>query len=308
MGIAFVFPGQGSQYIGMYSGFLSKKEFEKYFDVIKEILGKNFVERVEDGPEEVLKDTRVSQPAIFSVSCMLADYLKDNGIIPKCVAGHSLGEYSAFYSAGVFDFEGGLKLVKKRAEIMNEIAQKHDGGMWAVIGGNLEEIEESLKGFQGEELFLWAANYNSPGQIVLSGNRDAFNIWYSKMKEKVKRVISLSVSGPFHSPLMKEAEEIFKETLEGFKFDNPKLRVVSSTTASVVNGEEEVKNILLKQFTNSVRWIDTVNYMIYNMGVNCFIEVGPGKVLQGLIKKINPDVKTLGLEKPEDLDNIKGEI
>lgn len=308
MSVAFVFPGQGSQSVGMYSSVLSKKEFVYYFEIIEKILGEDFIDIVQNGSQEDIKDTKISQPAIFSLSCMLADYLMNNNIVPDCVAGHSLGEYAAFYSAGVFDFETGLRLIKRRAEVMSEVGEKQNGGMWAIIGGDLKEIENSLSDFREKPKLLWIANYNSPGQIVLSGNKEAFEIWYDNMREKVKKIVPLAVSGPFHSPLMEEAEGLFRGYLEEFTLGDPKIKVISSTTGNIVKNKEEVKSILLKQFTNSVRWVDTVSVMIDKENISCFIEIGPGKVLQGLIKRIDPDVKVLGFEKPEDLDIVKGEI
>lgn len=302
----FVFPGQGSQYVGMFSEFLDKEEFKGYFEKVKEIIGEDFIKKVQEGPEDVLRDTRISQPAIFIVSAILSDYLMENDVIPKYLAGHSLGEYSAFYAGRVFNFETGLKLIKKRAEVMSSVAEGVDGGMWAVIG-DLNEIEESLTELQKEEIPLWAANYNAPSQLVLSGKKEAFEIWYSKMKDKVKKVVPLSVSGPFHSPLMREAEEVFKGYLENVEFSDPKTDIVSSTTGEVVKSKEEAKEILVKQFTSSVRWIDTVNKLT-DLGERIFIEVGPGKILQGLIKKIDPNVKVLGVEKIEDLEKIRGEL
>jgi len=302
----FVFPGQGSQYVGMFSEFLDKEEFKDYFERVKEVVGEDFIKKVQEGPEDVLRDTRISQPGIFIVSVILSDYLMENGVIPKYLVGHSLGEYSAFYAGKVFNFETGLKLIKKRAEVMNSVAERVDGGMWAVIG-DLSEIEESLMELQKEEIPLWAANYNAPSQLVLSGKKEAFEIWYSKMKNKVKKVVPLSVSGPFHSPLMREAEEIFKSYLENIEFSDPKTYIVSSTTGDVVKSKEEAKEILVKQFTSSVRWIDAINKLT-DLGERIFIEVGPGKVLQGLIKKIDFNVKVLGVEKVEDLEKIRGEL
>jgi len=305
MKVCFVFPGQGSHYVGMFSPFLEKSEYRYYFQVIERILGKEFIDKIQNGPEEVLKDTRISQPAIFSVSAMLSDFLKKEGILAEYAVGHSLGEYSAFYYAEVYNFEDGLNLIKKRSEVMSEVAEKVKGGMWAILSGDLGEIENSVKESQKEGLNIFIANYNSPGQIVLSGENEAYDFWYQKMKDKIKRVVPLPVSGPFHSPLMKEAEEIFKEYLINFNFNKPKYKVFSSTTCDFV--ENNIKDILIKQFTGSVRWIETIN-SIYNLGIDYFIEVGPGKVLQGLIKKIIPEVKVLGIEKPEDLETLKGEL
>ena len=303
----FVFPGQGSQYVGMFSDFLNRKEFAVYFDRVRELLGDEFIRKVQDGPEEVLKDTKISQPAIFIVSAILSDYVMENGIIPNYLAGHSLGEYSAFYAGKVFDFGTGLNLIKRRAEVMSDVAEKITGGMWAVIGGELAEIEESLKELQKDGKSLWAANYNAPSQIVLSGEKEAFEEWYSKMKDRIKRVVPLSVSGPFHSPLMKEAEEIFSSYLQKMDFNDPKVPIVSSTSGDIVKDKEEAKAILVKQFTSSVKWVDTVNKLI-SLGEKVFIEIGPGKVLQGLIKKIDPNVKVLGIEKVADFESIRGEL
>lgn len=303
----FVFPGQGSQYVGMFSDFLNRKEFAIYFDRVRELLGDEFIRKVQDGPEEVLKDTKISQPAIFIVSAILSDYVMENGIIPNYLAGHSLGEYSAFYAGKVFDFGTGLNLIKRRAEVMSDVAEKITGGMWAVIGGELAEIEESLGELQKDGKSLWAANYNAPSQIVLSGEKEAFEEWYSRMKERIKRVVPLSVSGPFHSPLMKEAEEIFSSYLQKMDFNDPKVPIVSSTSGDIVKDKEEAKAILVKQFTSSVKWVDTVNKLI-SLGEKVFIEIGPGKVLQGLIKKIDPNVKVLGIEKVADFESIRGEL
>jgi len=303
----FVFPGQGSQYVGMFSDFLNRQEFAVYFDIVRELLGDEFIRKVQDGPEDVLKDTKISQPAIFIVSAILSDYVMGNGIIPNYLAGHSLGEYSAFYAGKVFDFGTGLNLIKRRAEVMSDVAEKIAGGMWAVIGGELAEIEESLKELQKDGKSLWAANYNAPSQLVLSGEKEAFEEWYSKMKDRIKRVVPLSVSGPFHSPLMKEAEEIFSSYLQKIDFNDPKVLIVSSTSGDIVKDKEEVKAILVKQFTSSVKWVDTINKLI-SLGEKVFIEIGPGKVLQGLIKKIDPNVKVFGIEKVTDFENIRGEL
>lgn len=303
----FVFPGQGSQYVGMFSDFLNRKEFAVYFDIVRELLGDEFIRKVQNGPEDVLKDTKISQPAIFIVSAILSDYVMENGIIPNYLAGHSLGEYSAFYAGKVFDFRTGLNLIKRRAEVMSDVAEKIAGGMWAVIGGELAEIEESLKELQKDGKSLWAANYNAPSQIVLSGEKEAFEEWYSKMKDRIKRVVPLSVSGPFHSPLMKEAEEIFSSYLQKIDFNDPKVPIVSSTSGDIVKDKEGAKAILVKQFTSSVKWVDTINKLI-SLGEKVFIEIGPGKVLQGLIKKIDPNVKVFGIEKVTDFENIRGEL
>ncbi|MCS7202416.1 MAG: ACP S-malonyltransferase [Dictyoglomus sp.] len=297
---AFVFPGQGSQFLGMFSPFL---DFQEFFSFISEIrkLDLNLIDAYENGPEDVIKETRYSQPAIFSISSMLDYFLKNRNFKPDYVAGHSLGEYSAFYSAGIFDFTKGLLLVYERGKIMQEISKEVSGGMWAVIGGDREEILESLKHFEN----LWVANYNSLDQMVLTGDTNDFNKWQEKMKDKVKKIVALAVSGPFHSPLMKKAQDRFYEFLKDISFCDPQIPVISSTTKEEVKKGKEAKEILLLQFTSSVFWTDVL-FKLNNLGVCEFIEVGPGKVLQGLIKKTLPLVKILGIEKPQDFEKIQG--
>lgn len=297
---AFIFPGQGSQSLGMFSPFLSS-EFDSFINEIKK-LDLDLLNVYEKGPEELIKETRYSQPGIFSISSMLDYLLKKNDIIPDYVSGHSLGEYSAFYSAGIFDFSQGLALVYERGKLMHEVSKEVSGGMWAVIGGDKKEIEESIKDIEN----LWIANYNSLEQIILSGKVESFNIWQEKMKDGVKRIIPLAVSGPFHSPLMKKAQDKFQEFLKDFNFNDPKIPIISSTTKEEVKTGKEAKEILILQFTSSVFWVDTL-FKLSSLGVSEFIEVGPGKVLQGLIRKTLNSAKILGVEAPKDLEKIKGE-
>ncbi|MCX7845848.1 MAG: ACP S-malonyltransferase [Dictyoglomaceae bacterium] len=296
---AFIFPGQGSQFLRMFSPFLAFSEFSSFISEIQK-LDLSLIDIYEKGPEELIRETNYSQPAIFSISSMLDSFLKMNNYKPDYVAGHSLGEYSAFYSAGIFDFSQGLLLVYERGKIMREISKEVSGGMWAIIGGNKEEIEESLKNFEN----LWVANYNSLEQIVLSGDRDDFNKWQEIMKDKVKKIIPLLVSGPFHCPLMKKAQDRFYNFLKDISFNNPEIPVISSTTKEEVKNGKEAKEVLILQFTSSVFWTDTL-YKLRDLGIYEFIEVGPGKVLQGLIKKTLPSVKILGIEKPQDFERIK---
>ncbi|MGB9858035.1 MAG: ACP S-malonyltransferase [Dictyoglomaceae bacterium] len=297
---AFVFPGQGSQFLGMFSPFISS-EFEPFINELQK-LDLNLLNIYEKGPEESIKETRYSQPAIFSVSSMLDYFLKKNNIIPDYVAGHSLGEYSAFYSAGIFNFSQGLALVYERGRLMHEISQEVSGGMWAIIGGDRKEIEESIRDIEN----LWIANYNSLEQIILSGKVESFNIWQEKMKNKVKRIVPLSVSGPFHCPLMKKAQEKFYELLKDFVFKDPQIPVISSTIGEEIKNGKEAKEVLVLQFTSPVLWVNTLS-KLNSLGISEFIEVGPGKVLQGLIKKTLSSVKILGIENPKDLEKLKGE-
>ncbi|PMQ00903.1 MAG: [acyl-carrier-protein] S-malonyltransferase [Dictyoglomus sp. NZ13-RE01] len=297
---AFIFPGQGSQSFGMFSPFLNQ-DFEYFLEEIRKI-DENIIKVYQDGTEELMRKTIYSQPAIFSISCMLDYYLKNNNFYPDFVTGHSLGEYSAFCSAGIFDFSVGLRLVYERGRIMQEISEEVSGGMWAVIGGDIDKIRESLKDF--ENLFI--ANYNSHEQIIISGSIESFQRWQEIFRSEVKRIIPLSVSGPFHSPLMGKAQDKFWEIIKEINFRDPEIPVISSTTVSEVEKAEDAKEILLKQFTSSVFWTDTIS-KLNSLGVDEYIEVGPGKVLQGLVKKILKDIKIKGIEKPEDFLALKGE-
>lgn len=298
---AFVFPGQGSQFLGMFSPFLNSSEFSFFISEIRN-LDSNLINIYEKGSEELIRETRYSQPAIFSISSMLDYFLKKNNFKPDYTAGHSLGEYSAFYSAGIFDFSQGLMLVRERGRIMQETSKEVDGGMWAIIGGNKDEIIKSLKNFED----LWVANYNSLEQVVLSGNRDTFNKWQEIMKDKVKRIVPLSVNGSFHCPLMKNAQDRFYKFLKDVSFKDPQIPVISSTTKEEVKSGREAKEILILQFTSSVYWTDTL-LKLKDIGISEFIEVGPGKILQGLIKKTLPSTRVLGIEKPQDFEKLKEE-
>jgi [acyl-carrier-protein] S-malonyltransferase len=297
----FVFPGQGSQFLGMFEPFQKNDRFLKFLHEINKI-DPTIIEIYEKGPEDLIKETRYAQPAIFTISSMLDKFLKENNIFPDVVTGHSLGEYSAFFSANIFDFSMGLALVYERGKIMHRISQELNGGMWAIIGDK-EIIKENILEFDN----LWIANYNSNEQIIISGDKEAFKIYEEKIKNKVKRIIPLSVSGPFHCPLMKKAQDEFYYYIKDLDFKDPEILTISSTTGEEVKSGKEAKEILIMQFTSPVLWIDTI-LKLDSLGVINFIEVGPGKVLQGLIKKILSSAKILGIDKPDDIDKIKGVI
>ena len=281
---AYVFPGQGAQFSGMglelYNQSVIAKEL---FDSANSILGFEITETMFNGSAEDLKQTKVTQPAIFLHSVILAKMLGDN-FKPEMVAGHSLGEFSALVSTGVISFEDGLKLVSKRATAMQKACDIQKSTMAAVLGLEDSIVEKVCDSIEG---VVVAANYNCPGQLVISGEINAINEACEKLKENgARRALVLPVGGAFHSPLMNPAKEELEEAINNTMFHKPSCPIYQNVTASAVMDENEIKNNLISQLTSPVRWTHTIQQMIDD-GASEFIEVGPGKVLQGLVKKIN---------------------
>ena len=281
---AYVFPGQGAQFSGMglelYNQSVIAKEL---FDSANSILGFEITETMFNGSAEDLKQTKVTQPAIFLHSVILAKMLGDN-FKPEMVAGHSLGEFSALVSTGVISFEDGLKLVSKRATAMQKACDIQKSTMAAVLGLEDSIVEKVCDSIEG---VVVAANYNCPGQLVISGEINAINEACEKLKENgARRALVLPVGGAFHSPLMNPAKEELEKAINNTIFHKPSCPIYQNVTASAVMHENEIKNNLISQLTSPVRWTHTIQQMIDD-GASEFIEVGPGKVLQGLVKKIN---------------------
>ena len=281
---AYVFPGQGAQFSGMglelYNQSVIAKEL---FDSANSILGFEITETMFNGSAEDLKQTKVTQPAIFLHSVILAKILGDN-FKPEMVAGHSLGEFSALVSTGVISFEDGLKLVSKRATAMQKACDIQKSTMAAVLGLEDSIVEKVCDSIEG---VVVAANYNCPGQLVISGEINAINEACEKLKENgARRALVLPVGGAFHSPLMNPAKEELEKAINNTIFHKPSCPIYQNVTASAVMDENEIKNNLISQLTSPVRWTHTIQQMIED-GASEFIEVGPGKVLQGLVKKIN---------------------
>lgn len=282
MKTAYIFPGQGSQYPGMAKDlYESNAVAREMLEKANEILGFRITDIMFDGTAEDLKQTKVTQPAIFLHSVVLAKCMPD--FRPDMVAGHSLGEFSALVAAGAMDFEEGLRLVSVRAQAMQKACETVPGGMAAILALPAEKVEEVCASCDG---VVVAANYNCEGQIVISGDVEAVNAACAKMKEAgAKRALPLPVGGAFHSPLMEPARAELAEGIERATFKTPSCPVYQNVTAKPSTDADEIKKNLLAQLTSPVRWTQSVLNMIDD-GADHFIELGPGKVLQGLVAKI----------------------
>lgn len=285
---AYVFPGQGAQYVGMGQDMYEKSPTAKdMFEKANQILGFRITDMMFNGTDEDLKQTKVTQPAIFLHSVILAKLLKEE-FKPDMVAGHSLGEFSALVAIDAISFEDGLKLVSKRALAMQKACEKEPSTMAAILGLDDEVVRETLKSIN--EVVV-PANFNSPGQVVISGTIKGIEIAMEKMKEAgAKRALPLKVGGAFHSPLMEPARQELAEAINKTKFTEPVCAIYQNVNAQSVKNSDVIKSNLVAQLTSPVKWTQTAQNMIAN-GATEFIEVGPGNVLQGLIKKVKRDVK-----------------
>jgi [acyl-carrier-protein] S-malonyltransferase len=281
---AYVFPGQGAQFIGMGKDLYDNSELAKsLFEKANSILGFNITDIMFNGTDEQLKETKVTQPAIFLHSVILAKTL-GSAFKPEMVAGHSLGELSALVANGVLDFEDGLVLVSKRALAMQKACEAVPSTMAAILGLEDGVVEEVCAGIDG---VVVAANYNCPGQLVISGSNEAIDEACAELTEKgAKRALKLPVGGAFHSPLMEPAQAELAKAIENTEFKTPACPIYQNVTASAVTDPAEIKKNLMAQLTAPVKWTQTMQQMITD-GCTEVIEVGPGKVLQGLFKKVD---------------------
>ena len=292
--IAFVYPGQGTQYVGMGKElYENNSKAKELFDKIFSSLDINLKEVMFEGPEDLLKRTDYTQPAIVSLSLVLTELLKEKGIEADYVAGHSVGEFAAFGGANYLSIEDAVKLVAARGRIMREVAEKVNGSMAAVLGMDAEKIKEVLKSVDG---VVEAVNFNEPNQTVIAGSKEAVEKACVVLKEAgAKRAMPLAVSGPFHSSLMKEAGEQLKEEAKNYTFNVGKTKIVANTTAELLESDLEVKDEIYRQSFGPVKWVDTIN-KLKELGVTKIYEIGPGKVLSGLIKKIDKEIEVENIE------------
>ncbi len=298
---AFIFPGQGAQYCGMGQDFYENSETaKKVFDRATELLGFSVPELCFEKNDR-LDITEYTQAAMVTTSVAMMQVMEEQGYRPDVAAGLSLGEYPALVAAGVMSADDAILTVRKRGILMQEAVPVGVGGMSAVLGMTAEQINEVVDRLEGVQV----ANYNCPGQIVISGRKDAVEEAAEKLKEAgAKRVIPLNVSGPFHSYLLEEAGKKLGEFLQNVKISEPVIPYVANVTAQYVTRAEDVKPLLEKQVSSSVRWQQSVETMLAD-GVDRFVEIGPGKTLSGFIKKIDRGVTVLNIEKLEDLEKLK---
>ncbi len=297
---AFIFPGQGSQYVGMASDLNENSvEAKEMIKTADDALGINLSYILFNGPEEQLKQSEFTQPAIFLHSVILTSIIRT--LSPDAVAGHSVGEYSALVASGGIQFYEAIKLVRERGIAMTQAGINQQGTMAAIVGLDENSVIQCCNEASAEGV-VQCANFNSPGQIVISGDVNGVKKAMEMCKAKgAKLVKELQVSGAFHSPLMNSAKEKLKSALDNTNFYNSRIPVYTNVSAKPVQDKSELKQHLYEQLTSPVPWVEIISNMI-NDGIDEFYEIGPGKVLQGLVKRINPDVKTFGIDKYIDVE------
>ncbi|MFL1674048.1 ACP S-malonyltransferase [Paenibacillus dendritiformis] len=301
--LAFVFPGQGSQEVGMgkdvYDAVPAAREA---FETADRVLGFPLTDMIFQGPESDLKQTSNTQPALLATSWALYQALERHHIRPDYVAGHSLGEYGALVAAGVLRFEDAIAIVRQRGQFMEQAVPSGQGAMAAVLGAERERLGALCDDISAAGTPVEMANLNCPGQIVVSGSREGIDAVVERGKEAgAKRVIPLEVSGPFHSALMKPAAERLGEALRAVEMQDARIPVIANVTARPVTGAEQIRGLLVEQVFSPVLWEDSVRYLI-DQGVDTFVEIGSGKVLSGLIKKIDRSVRIVSINSLEAIE------
>ena len=304
--IGFIFPGQGAQEVGMGQELYNEyPEIADYFNRAEEILDLDLKRICFEGPEFDLNLTENTQPALFTMSAAIDNYLKKQGLVPDMVAGHSLGEYSALTSAGAINFEDNLKLVRQRGQAMEEALPAGLGTMAAIIGLDIDTIEDICSKVVG---VCEVANINTPNQIVISGEKEAIATAMERLNNAgAKKVVELSVSGPFHSSLMEPAVNRLKSVIENVEIKDASIPIVANATAEKVIDSNIIEENLIAQLTSSVRWVESINLMI-DEGIDTFVEVGSGRVLKGLLRRIDRSVDCYSTRNIKDLEKIIGEL
>ena len=306
--IAFIYPGQGSQTIGMGESFLADDTSRNFFESADQAIGQNLSKLMLEGPQDELTLTYHAQPALLTVSSMITERLIRAGIRPDYTAGHSLGEYSALVTSGVMDFPTAVDIVHKRGLFMNTAFPAGEGTMAAILGMDSIELEKVTNEVTDTTGVVQLANLNCPGQIVISGTRAGVEQACLLAKERgAKRAIPLDVSGPFHSELMRSASQDLAKELSGAFLLDAKVPVVSNVTAKSETNAAQIQDLLVRQLYSPVLWEQSIREMI-ELDVTVFIEIGPGKVLSGLVKKIDRSVKTLPVYDLESLEKAVEEL
>lgn len=303
---AFLFPGQASQNVGMGKDLYESYDLaQDYYHQADEITGMPISKISFEGPLEKLTETHITQPAIFTLSVILYELMKQKNITPQLVAGHSLGEYSALVAAGACDFAEGLRLVKIRSQAMQAASEEHPGTMAAIIGLDEQKVAEACSAAASQGI-VQPANYNSPGQIAISGEVDAVREAMEQAKQLgARRAIELVVSGAFHSPLMNSAKKRMQEALKTVEVRDTNIPVFVNVSAKALTKGDELKQALIDQIDHPVLWIQTIGKMLQK-GADRFYEVGPGTVLAGLMRRINRDVECTNVSSYRDLVKLEG--
>lgn len=306
--IAFIYPGQGSQIVGMGESFLSDDKSRQFFQLADDALSVNLAEMMLEGPQENLTLTYHAQPALLTVSSMITERLNRAGIFPDFVAGHSLGEYSSLVAAGVMPFEKAVEIVHKRGLFMNEAVPAGEGAMAAILGMDSAELEKVTREVTDETGVVQLANLNCPGQIVISGTKAGVDRACVVAKERgAKRAIPLDVSGPFHSELMRPASQNLSKVLSEAFLEDATVPVITNVTAKSEVHASQIQELLVRQLYSPVLWEQSVREMI-DLGVTVFVEIGPGKVLSGLVKKIDRSVTTIPVYDLETFEKAVEEL
>ncbi len=304
MSIAFCYPGQGVQQVGMAEGFV--KADSRYADMVSEASKASGIDmnKLLFEPNEDINITEYTQPALVTACCIITEALLKEGIKPDVTAGLSLGEYCSLYVAGALSFKDAVALTRTRGRLMSNAVPAGEGSMAAVIGLDAETIEGITSKIDG----VWPANFNCPGQIVITGKKEAVREAMPKCEEAgAKKVVELNVSGPFHSPLLKVAGEELGKELENVKLGDLKIPYFANANASKITDKAQIKELLEKQVYSPVRWEQTL-YELEKMGVDTIIEVGPGKTIAGFVRKTVPSIRVIGVSTPEDVETIKEKL